>query len=124
MRLTETEALALQRWLAAGAVRVRELLRHPEAHEQRLRVRVLMGLRDGRSLLAPGPELVLAPGDELLLAGERDARGALGTTLVVDATAEHVLTGERRPVGWLWRRLSRLPPVEMPDVQRVRSGSD
>ncbi|MCW2613971.1 MAG: TrkA-N domain protein [Frankiales bacterium] len=119
VRLTEAEAPALQPWLAAGAVRVGQLLRHPEAREQRLRARLLMVLRDGRSLLTPDPELVLAPDDELLLAGDRDARWALGTTLVVDATAEHVLTGERRPVGWLWRRLSRRPAVQVGDVDRA-----
>ncbi len=34
--------------------------------------------------------------------------------MVVDSAAEYVLTGERRPVGWLWRRLSRAPEVDVP----------
>jgi hypothetical protein len=75
---------------------------------------VLVLLRDGQTVLGPGADHVLAPGDELLLAGTPQARWALDTTLVVDATAEHVLTGERRPQGWLWRRLSRRPEVQVP----------
>jgi len=113
VRLTPEEAPALQRWLSAGAVRLGDLLRHPDARDEPLQAEVLLLLRDGHSVLRPGADVVLAAGDQLLLAGQAESRGALSTTLLVDAASEHVLTGERRPVGWLWRRLSRQPAVEV-----------
>jgi hypothetical protein len=57
-------------------------------------------------VLTPDPDHVLAPDDRLLLAGRSEARSALGSTLVVHASSEYVLTGRRRAVGWVWRRLS------------------
>ncbi len=114
LRLTAAEAPALQSWLAAGTVRVGDLLRHPEARDRAMDALVLLVLRGDRTFLTPAPDLVLAPGDQLLLAGQPEARWALGTTLVVDASSEYVVTGVRRPVGWLWRRLSRTPEVAVP----------
>jgi len=114
IRLTPAEAPALERWLANGGVRLGDLLRHPEARGTELEALALIMVRGGQSSLTPGLDLVLAPGDELLLAGQPEARWALGTTLVVDSAAEYVLMGQRRPVGWLWRRLSRGPEVDVP----------
>ncbi len=90
-------------------MRLDDLLQHSEARDTELEALALLVVRGGQSFLTPRPDLVLAPGDELLLAGQPEARWALDTTLVVDSTAEYVLTAERRPVGWLWRRLSRAP---------------
>ena len=113
LRLTPAGAPALQPWLAGGTVRLGNLLRHPEARDTELAARALFVVRGSQSFLTPGLDLVLAPGDELLFAGQPEARWALSTTLVVDSAAQYVLTGERRPVGWLWRRLSRAPELDV-----------
>jgi voltage-gated potassium channel len=112
LHLTPPEAPALQRWLADGGIRLGDLLRHPESRERELEALVLLVRRRDETFLKPGPDLVLEPGDLLLFAGRPEASSALQTTLVVDATAEYVLTGQRRPVGWLWRRLDRRPDDE------------
>ena len=107
VRLTAAEAPSVHPWLEGGSLRLGDLLRHPEAREQPLEVVVLMLLRDDDSVLRPGPDVLLAPGDQLLLAGHADARGALATTLLVDAAGAYVVTGVHRPVSWIWRRLRR-----------------
>jgi Trk K+ transport system NAD-binding subunit len=106
LQLSRAEAPALQRWLPEGAVRAGDLLRHPEARDRELPALILLVQRGDESFLTPGPDLVLAPGDRLLLAGRPEARWALDNTLEVDASSEYVVTGQRRAVGWLWRRLS------------------
>jgi hypothetical protein len=79
--------------------------------------------RGDQTFLTPAPDLVLSPGDQLLIAGQPEARWALSSTLVVDASSEYVLTGRRRAVGWLWRRLSRAPRLDDLDEAERRSGS-
>jgi len=121
LRLTSAEAPALEPWLASGTVHLGDLLRHPEARDTELAALALLVRRGGQSFLTPGLDLVLGPGDELLLAGQPQARWALNTTLVVDSAAEYVLTAERHPVGWLWRRLSRAPEVGVPvEAEQLR----
>ena len=112
LHLSRSEAPALQRWLANGVVRVGDLLRHPEVPEQQLDALVLLVQRGEESFLTPGPDLPLASGDRLLFAGRPEARWALDSTLEVDAASEYVLTGRRRPVGWLWRRFGGDAPVD------------
>ena len=105
VRLTSAEAPALQPWLAAG-VRLGDLVRSPEVRDDDLQLVVLLLLRGDDSVLLPDPDTLLARGDQLLLAGRPSARRELDSTLLVGAAAEYVLTGERRPVGLLWRRLA------------------
>jgi hypothetical protein len=95
--------------LASGTVRLGDLLRHPEARDTELEALALFVVRGGQSSLTPRPDLVLAPGDELLLAGQPEARWALDTTRSWTPPRSTSFTAERRPVGWLWRRLSRAP---------------
>ncbi|RBY79907.1 potassium transporter TrkA [Geodermatophilus sp. TF02-6] len=109
VRLTATEAPALTGWLAPGTTRLGDLLRNPEDRDEHLHAIVLLILRGGEALLAPDGDVVLRPDDELLLAGWSAARRALGTTLVVDAVREYVLTGRRIPSSWIWRKLTRAP---------------
>jgi voltage-gated potassium channel len=105
VRLTEQEAPAVVRWLPEGLT-LGSLLRDPDEPDVRLEVVPLLLRHDGRNLLAPDDDAPLALGDELLLAGQPSARRELDTTLLVDAAAEYVITGRRRPAGWLWRRLA------------------
>jgi voltage-gated potassium channel len=107
VRLNRAEAPALTRWLAGGGARLGDLLRDPDDRDVPLPAVVLMVLRDGECLLAPGDETVLAPGDELLLAGRPAARRGLDTTMVVDAAREYVVSGRHVPASWVWRRFSR-----------------
>jgi hypothetical protein len=106
IRLTPSEAPALSARLRHEGVRLGDLLRHPEQREQELEAMVLIVSGEEGTVLGPGPDHLLVAGDELLLAGRPESRWALGTTLQVQASSEYVLTGERLPVGWLWRRLS------------------
>ncbi|WP_433283176.1 hypothetical protein ACQPZA_13535 [Pseudonocardia xinjiangensis] len=72
-RLNRTEAPALAGWLARGDARLGDLLRDPDERAERLDAVVLMILRPGERLLAPGDDEALAPDDELLLAGRPPA---------------------------------------------------
>ena len=113
VRLTREEAPAPHSRLAEGNVPLGDLLRNPEDRDELLPAVVLLVLRSrpGKEsrLLMPGPDVRLASGDQLLLAGHPSARRALENTLVVQAMCDYVLTGDRRPVGWLWRRLASRP---------------
>ncbi|MEX5719454.1 potassium channel family protein [Geodermatophilus maliterrae] len=114
LRLTDTEAPALQPWLAAGRLELGSLLRSPARRDERLAVVPLLVLRGEEALVGPGDDLVLAPGDQLLCAGRAGMRHALETTLLVDGIAEYLVTGRQVPTSWIWRRLSRPTPVPEP----------
>jgi voltage-gated potassium channel len=105
VRLTAEEAPALEEWLATGTARLGELLRNPENRDDALHAVPLIVLRGHEATLAPDDDFVLAEGDEILLAGWAAARRALGTTLLVDAAREYVVTGRRVPSSWIWRKL-------------------
>ena len=111
VRLTAREAPALQRWLAEGAVTVGDLLRSPDDREQELDAMVLLLLRGDQSILTPDADLVLEPDDQVLIAGRSTSRRALDTTLVVEPVCDYVITGERQPVGVVWRALSGRAPA-------------
>ncbi|SFK97814.1 potassium channel family protein [Geodermatophilus ruber] len=113
VRLTPEEAPALQDWLARGEARVGTLLRNPEDRDEPLHAIVLLVVRGNEAVLAPPDDFVLQPGDELLLAGRPAARRALETTLLVDGVLEYLVTGQRVPSSWIWRRLRRGPAAEM-----------
>jgi voltage-gated potassium channel len=106
VRLTDREAPALQRWLHAGAVTVDDLLRSPDDRDQALDGIVLLLLRGEDSVLTPDGATVLQAGDQLLVAGRPTSRRAMDTTLIVDPVCDYVVTGERQPVGAVWRALS------------------
>ena len=118
MRLTDEEAPSLGPWLAAGALRLGDLLRNPGARDQVLPAVPLLVLRGEESVLAPGDDFVLAPDDQLLLAGRPAARRGLEKTLVVDALPEYLVTGRTVPAGWFWRKLTRYRPA--PEVPGAR----
>ncbi len=111
VRLTSREAPALQRWLAEGAVTVGDLLRSPDDREERLDALVLLLMRGDESILTPDAETVLEPDDQLLVAGRPTSRRSLDTTLVVEPVCDYVITGERQPVGAVWRALSSRTPA-------------
>ena len=111
VRLTASEAPALQRWLRAGAVTVEDLLRSPDDREDVLDAVVLLVMRQDRSVLTPDADMVLEPDDQLLLAGRPLSRRAMDSTLVVEPVCDYVITGKRQPVGAVWRALSPRSPV-------------
>ena len=124
VRLTSAEAPALQRWLDVGLVRLGDLLRDPESPEQPLSAVALLVLQGTASALRPDDDLVLRVGDELLLAGTAEARWALDNTLALAPAAEQLLTGRRRPVGWLWRQIAGSRPPDPEAVRRARDGME
>jgi Trk K+ transport system NAD-binding subunit len=114
VRLTTQEAPALQRWLETGEVTVEDLLRSPDDREQPLDAVVLLLLRQERAVLTPDPDTVLEPDDQLLLVGRPTSRRAMDRTLVVEPVCDYVATGERQPVGAVWRALSARSSVRAP----------
>ena len=111
VRLTTQEAPALQRWLLEGVVTVGHLLRSPDDRDDPLDAVVLLLMRRDRSVLTPAADTVLEPDDQLLLAGRPLSRRAMDTTLVVQPVCDYVVTGERQPVGAVWRALSSRVPA-------------
>ena len=115
VRLTATEAPALQAWLAEGGARLGDLLRNPDDRDEPLHAVPLLLARaaggdNGPDVeVAPDDDVVLAPDDELLLVGWPSARRLLDATLLVDATREYVVHGRHVPSSWVWRKLTRRP---------------
>jgi Trk K+ transport system NAD-binding subunit len=106
IRLTPVEAPALQSWLASGCATPRDLFRDPDDRDRELEIVPLLLLRDGEVIMGPDVDVVLAPGDELLLAGQGTARRRLETTMLLDAAAAYVVSGETLHASWLWRTLA------------------
>jgi Trk K+ transport system NAD-binding subunit len=110
VRLNPVEAPAVQRRLAAGGVRLGELLRDPDDREKRLHAVPLLLARGGDPAdadIAPDDDALLAPNDELLLVGWPAARRLLDSTLVSEPVGEYVLEGRHVPSSWVWRTLTR-----------------
>ena len=107
VRLTTTEAPALQAWLATGEARLGDLLRNPDDRDERLHTVPLLLAGEDRVEIAPADDFVLQRDDELLLVGWPSARRLLDNTLLVDATRAYVVSGRYVPSSWIWRRLSR-----------------
>jgi len=118
VRLNDDEAPSLGPWLAAGALRLGDLLRNPADRDEALQAVPLLVLRADESVLAPDEDFELAPDDQLLLAGRPAARRALEKTLVVDALPEYLVTGRTVPSGWFWRWITRYRPA--PEVPGAR----
>ncbi|MCZ2816181.1 potassium channel family protein [Modestobacter sp. VKM Ac-2984] len=116
--LTPRAAPALGSWLAGGDARLGDLLRNPDDRDRQLHALVLLVVREGQATPTPGADFLLAPGDELLLTGWAAARRALATTLTVDSVREYVVSGNRVPAGWVWRRLSRDTHAQEPAAGR------
>jgi Trk K+ transport system NAD-binding subunit len=110
VKLTRDDAPALYDRLPGGRFRLGDLLRDPVARDQRLSAVPLLVLRGGEALLTPDGDLALARDDELLFAGRGVVRRAVETTLVVEGVADYLLTGQRVPSGWIWRKLTRTAP--------------
>jgi hypothetical protein len=107
VELSEADAPALIDWLAAGGLRLGDVLRSPNHRDVALEVVPLILLRDGDSVLAPDDDCVLQIGDVLLLAGRPAALIALAATVSDEGIAAYVIANETVPSGWLWRRLSQ-----------------
>ena len=104
--LDRVQAPAVLAWLAEGrSLSVGALL--GSRGKGQGRVVLLMRLRGGEQMLAPGNFVDLAAGDELLLAAHGEARRALMAILASEAARDRALLGIDRPAGWVWQRLAR-----------------
>jgi len=107
-RLSARRAPAVVRALESGRrVTAGDLLVDPCNRARRLPLEVLLIRRDGDDLLCPSDDLVLAVGDRILLGGRRRAAARVRSTLESDAALDYVLTGQRRPQGWVWERIEK-----------------
>ncbi len=111
VKLDREQAPALHSALAQDRVLLGQLLRSPEERDRRLEIVPLLLLRGDQATLAPDDDTLLAVDDELLFAGQGFDRRELEGTMVIDATAAYVLTGDRIPSGWVWAKLSGKSPV-------------
>ena len=111
VRLTPEDAPALYPRLSRGGFRLADLLRDPADREEALLAVPLLALRDGEALLTPEADLVLEPGDELLFAGRAAVHREVEATLFIDGVADYLVTGQRVPSSWIWRKLSRSVPA-------------
>ncbi|GAB3200345.1 hypothetical protein GCM10027261_32160 [Geodermatophilus arenarius] len=112
VRLTPEDAPALHPRLAGGCFRLGDLLRDPADRDQTLLAVPLLLLRGEEAVLTPDPGTVLEPGDELLFAGRAAVHREVEATLFIDGVADYLVTGQRVPQSWIWRKLSRSAPVE------------
>jgi Trk K+ transport system NAD-binding subunit len=106
LRLTDDEAPALTDWLAAGEVRLGDLLRNPKGRERSLDLVTLAVLRNDDVVLTPDDDYLLQAQDALLLAGGYEARRSLDSTLVDRPTAAYVIGDRFVASSAVWRRLA------------------
>ncbi len=111
VRLTADDAPALHPRLAAGGFRLCDLLRDPADRDETLLAVPLLALRGDEALMTPDGDLVLRPGDELLFAGRAAVHREVEATMFIDGVADYLVTGQRVPQSWVWRKLTRTGPL-------------
>ena len=67
----------------------------------------LMMLRHNERVLLPDPGTSVQKDDHLLFCGSHYGRDRMDWTLQNENALNYILTGEARPEGWIWRRLSK-----------------
>ncbi len=87
-------------------VQLRSLGRDPRNRQRRLEIVPLMLQRDKDSVLLPEPDMPLALGDRVVFCGTGKALERMRSIVTNPNTLRYVETGEHRPEGWLWRRLT------------------
>jgi len=106
-RISARRAPALVRALKAGRrVTVGDMLRNPRRRDRALPLTLLLLHREGENLLLPEADTELQVGDRLLLAGRSRDAAQVQSMLEVDGVLDYILTGQRRPQGWVWQRLA------------------
>ena len=84
VRLTATEAPALQAWLAEGGARLRDLLRNPDDRDEPLHaVPLLIARATGGD---DGPDVEIAPDDDFVLAPATSCYSSAGRPRVACST--------------------------------------
>lgn len=109
VRLTADDASApLHAMESAGLpVTIADLQRDPADRDEALPILALSLSRSGTFQALPGDDTALQPDDELLFAGTLTAsRMQLGVLRNANV-CDYVLTGDDRPVGWVWQVLKR-----------------
>ncbi len=89
-----------------NAVTVGDICRDPRRRDQALDMVPLMLQREDDSHLLPTADTSLESGDRLVFCGTEKALGLMRGVVRNPNTLRYVMTGEMRPEGWLWRRLT------------------
>lgn len=105
--LDEEYAPAVVRKLEEGVVvTLSDLTRDPRDREKQMPCICLMLRRGDKDSIMPKDKEIQV-GDRLLMASRAGAEPVMKWLLENDGDLHYTLTGEDRPDGWLWRRLSR-----------------
>ena len=114
--LDHTEAPAVCDGLRAGyAIRLQNLLQDPRETGKNLPCMPLMLVRGGKRQLLPTGEQMLQQGDQLLLCGVPKTDGLLRWSLFNRNVLRSLMTGERRPDGYIWRWLGHWRSAGAPE---------
>jgi len=105
LTLDDNEAPALLHALAAGDVRLGEIMRDPRERAEVLPAVALLLQRGRETRLMPLGEVALRSGDRLLFCGRSGVAERLARTTLNDNVLRYVLSGEERPAGWVWKAL-------------------
>ncbi|MCB1926320.1 MAG: TrkA family potassium uptake protein, partial [Gammaproteobacteria bacterium] len=107
-QLDDKEAGALCEYLEQGGhFLISDLMRNPWQRDLSLRAIVLLIRRRNDRLLLPAPNTPIRAGDRLLLCGDLKAFTRMQWSVSHRHTLDFIKTGEDKPQGWLWRRLSK-----------------
>ncbi|MDJ0739494.1 MAG: NAD-binding protein [Gammaproteobacteria bacterium] len=90
-----------------GQFLLSDLLRNPWKRERPLKAIVLLVRRRNDRLLLPEPGLPLKSGDCLLICGNQTAFTRMQWSVSHRHTLDYIKTGEDRPQGWLWKKLTQ-----------------
>jgi voltage-gated potassium channel len=92
---------------AQRPVVIDDLLRSPQAREDRAPCLVLMAVRGEKATELPSGDFEVLEGDRLLFAGRREAEDSLRLMLRTSNVAAYVIGVEIEAEGWIWRTIER-----------------
>ena len=105
LSVTKEDSPALVQRLKSSEILIEDLMRHPDGRERKLSAMVLFLKRGEGNVILPEDTRKIKVGDRFLMCGNKKAHYNLQVTSRNSSYLEYLITGQRLPDSWVWRKL-------------------
>ena len=105
LSVTKEDSPALVQRLKSSEILIEDLMRHPDGRDRKLSAMVLFLKRGEGNVILPEDTRKIKVGDRFLMCGNKKAHYKLQVTSRNSSYLEYLITGQRLPDSWVWRKL-------------------